>query len=241
MVEWLKGNFTLQDVLQKSIANHTVHLFGKNNNFSNLMKDMKILRTMYDSRYVMFFNNCFERSQENYLFNDHSQKHKFLVSADTSNIFEVFANFHKDLIITTTITEGFKIFSYRDLSLKQFYPIENITCSATNRKMNKIIYGDKRGRVVLGLIDFKKDKPMDVSSSKWLYTHEGFVKLVSMSPMGNKACSFGYEDQILVIYDLHTLTISSKTSLDLVLSSYCFDFGANKTLMSFESSNELVL
>jgi hypothetical protein len=89
-----------------------------------------------------------------------------LVSADTSNIFEVFANFHRDLIITSTITEGFKIFSYRDLSLKQFYQIENITSVSTNRKISKIIYGDKKGRVSLNLIDYKKDKPMDVSSSK---------------------------------------------------------------------------
>jgi len=112
---------------------------------------------------------------------------------------------------------------------------------ATNRKISKIIFGDKRGRVVLNLVDYKKEKPMDVSSSKWLFTHEGFVKIVSMSPMGNKACSFGYQDQLLVVYDLHTLTISSKTQLELVLSSYCFDFSANKTLMSFESSNELIV
>lgn len=107
--------------MQKCIANHTTHLIGKSNSLNNLMKDMKILKTMHDSRYVMFFSNCFDRTRANYLFNDHSSKDKFLVSADTANIFEVFADLHRDLIITTTTTEGFKIFSHRDLSLKQFY------------------------------------------------------------------------------------------------------------------------
>lgn len=94
--------------------------------------------------------------------------------------------------------------------------------------------------MVLCLVDHKKKSPMEAAQTKWLFTHEGYVKLVSMSPLGNKACSFGYEDQTLVVYDLHSLTIASKTKLDLVLSSYCFDHSANKTLMSFESSNELI-
>ena len=71
MVEWLKGNFTLQDVLQKSIANHTIHLRGKNYQFDNLMKGMKVLMTMHDSRYVIFMQNCFDLAKYNYIINDH--------------------------------------------------------------------------------------------------------------------------------------------------------------------------
>ena len=65
--------------------------------------------------------------------------------------------------------------------------------------------------------------------------------MVCMSPGGKKACSFGYLDLVFVVYDLQMLNISSKTNLELVISSYCFDFNANKSLMAFESLNELTV
>jgi len=82
---------------------------------------------------------------------------------------------------------------------------------------------------------------MDIAANKWLFTHEGYVKMVAISPGGNKACSFGYLDRVFVIYDLKGLNIASKIKLDLVISSYCFDFNANKSLMAFESTNELTI
>ena len=183
----------------------------------------------------------YERITDSYTFSDFNSKDKFMVSNETSNVFEIFSNFNEDLIITVTITEGFKIFSSNTMSLRQFYEVENVTCASASRKLNKIIYGDKKGRVVFCLLNLSKNQPMDVSGSKWLYTHEGYVKMVNISPGGNKACSFGYLDLAFIVYDLKSLNISSKLKLDLVISSYCFDFNANKSLMSFESSNELTV
>lgn len=241
VIEWLKGNYTLHDVTSKSTSSHTIQFIGYSNSPDNLDKEVKVIKTLNDSKYVLFFQRMFKRVSKNYLYGDHNSKEKFMVSSDTSNIFELFSNFNEDLIISVTITEGFKLYSSKSLSLRQFYEVENVTCAAANRKLSKIIYGDKKGRVVFCLLNLQKRQPMDVGANKWLFTHDGYTKMVAISPGGNKACSFGYLDRVFVVYDLKGLNIASKTKLDLVISSYCFDFNANKSLMSFESTNELTV
>jgi len=135
------------------MSNHTIQFVGYSNSQANIYKEVKVIKTVKDSKYVMFFKRMFQRISENYIFNDHNSKSKFMNSKEISNIFEIFSNFNEDLIITVTITEGLKIFSSKTKSLRQLYKVENITCASANRKLNKIIYGDKKGRIVFCLLN----------------------------------------------------------------------------------------
>ena len=121
VIEWLKGNYSVTDIIKKSTANHTAQFIGFDNSIENIYKEMKVIKTVIDSKYVLFFNRTMERISQNFLYNDKNTKHKFMVSQESSNIFEVFSNFNQNLIITVTISQGFKLYSSDTMSLRQFY------------------------------------------------------------------------------------------------------------------------
>ena len=45
VIEWLKGNYTLNDVTRKNMSGHTIQFIGYSNSLPNLYKEVKIIRT----------------------------------------------------------------------------------------------------------------------------------------------------------------------------------------------------
>jgi hypothetical protein len=58
-----------------------------------------------------------------------------------------------------------------------------------------------------------------------------------MSGNGEKAVSFGYADWYLCVYDLKRKVLLSKNEMLRMVSDYCFDFDATKSLIAFENSS----
>ena len=45
VIEWLKGNYTLNDITRKNMSGHTIQFIGYSNSLPNLYKEVKVIRT----------------------------------------------------------------------------------------------------------------------------------------------------------------------------------------------------
>jgi WD40 repeat protein len=141
-------------------------------------------------------------------------------------------------------TEGIRVYSL-DRTLKSHHPLTDVSCSSASANCLMILFGTKSGLVCAMQINKEAIKASEVLPEAIkvhrLHAHKGSTKLVAINARGTIGMSFGYLDTCVMFYDLKEFTIYAKGNITqmqldgIQVSSFCFDFKGDRTLMSNEN------
>lgn len=239
MMKWMKGKISATHIVKNTHRRFSIQLQSHSNTSKNLHKTFKLAGTVPDTRFIPYFEKAFTRACEHYIYKDFNKKLEFIPSSDKASTSLIHLSSANNLLLTASFTTGIKVYGL-DLLKKDTLDVKGISCMCASANLLKVVYGTKEGVVSYFTIS-AKDGAIDQKNLRQLFKHDMNVKLVAISLKGNKAISFGYYDQKLVVYDLEDFTISSVTELDFLISCYSFDFKAVRSVMSFENQTEIIL
>lgn len=153
-----------------------------------------------------------------------------------------------EIMVVVNSTSGICVYGL-DRSLKLHHPLVDVTCSSSSSNCLLTLFGTKSGLVCALQLNREAVKAREIPTESIkihrLYAHKGYTKLVAINPRGTIGMSFGYVDTTVVFYDLKDFTVYAKGNLTQMqlngtqISSFCFDFKGDRTLMSKENDSQV--
>ena len=234
MLQWIRGKVSATHLLEHSEKYLNSYVVSHTNDDVNIHESVKLLPSIVDSRYLPYFDKSFNRLVERYVYRDFNAVHTMVNSSDRSNISSIQVSSANNLMVVSSFTTGVTVYGL-DRTPKSQHTMKGVTVCSASVECTDIVFGTSLGVVCYMHVNRETGR-IDEKSLKQLFKHEGCVKIVEISGRGNVGMSFALGDMLLVTYDLEAQTAKNQLLLGSVLSCYCIDGLANKTIMAYENS-----